>query len=295
MKKDFFSVLEFNKRYRTEEDCLRAIEKARWPNGFRCPKCEHDDGYRLSRRRVIECAVCKHQTSITAGTIFHKTRVPLIKWFWMMFLVAQDKGGASALRLSKQLGMYFRTVWHILHKIREAMSRRDNEVIQLSTLIQMDEAYFGGPKRKTQVLVMIEEEKNRSGNLVMKKIFGRVANEPGTKAVIEARVDNESQQHFIGDCAGAHTIPRKMGHRIQTHKSTPQSAITTLHWVHLAISLAKRFILGTFHGVSRKYLNRYLDEFCYRYNRRLKENKIFESLIHACVLAAPITYPVLRL
>ena len=111
MKKEFCSVFEFNKHYRTDEDCLQAIAKMRWPSGFICPKCEHDDGYRLRDRRVIECSLCKYQTSITAGTIFHKTRVPLVKWFWMMFLVAQDKGGASALRLSKQLDMHLKTVW----------------------------------------------------------------------------------------------------------------------------------------------------------------------------------------
>lgn len=291
MKKEFLSVFEFNQRYRSEKDCLLAIEKMRWPNGFICPKCEHDDGYRLSRKRVIECAVCKQQTSITAGTIFHKTRIPLLKWFWMMFLIAQDKGGASALRLSKQLDMYFRTVWNILHKLREAMSKRDNEVIRLSTLIQMDEAYFGGPKRKTQVLVMIEEEKGRSGNLVMKRIFGqKVASEPGIRAAIEASVDNESQQHFVADRAWAHTAPQKMGHTVQFHKSTPESAVTDLGWLHLAVSLAKRFILGTYHGVSKKYLQSYLDEFCYRFNRRFKENRIHESLIRACVYASPVNY-----
>ena len=237
MSKKFFSIFEFNKHYRTEDDCLQAIEKMRWPNGFICPKCQHDDGYRLSRKRIIECAVCKHQTSITAGTIFHKTRIPLLKWFWMMFLVVQDKGGSSALKLSKQLDMHFRTVWNILHKLREAMSKRDNDVIKLSALIQMDEAYFGGPKRKTQVLVMIEEEKGRSGSLVMKKIFGqKVPSEPGVRKEIEAHVDNESQQHFVADCAWAHSTPRKMGHTIQTHKSTPESASKDLGWLHLAVS-----------------------------------------------------------
>jgi hypothetical protein len=291
MSKKFFSIFEFNKHYRTEDDCLQAIEKMRWPNGFICPKCQHDDGYRLSRMRIIECAVCKHQTSITAGTIFHKTRIPLLKWFWMMFLVIQDKGGSSALRLSKQLDMHFRTVWNILHKLREAMSTRDNDVIKLSTLIQLDEAYFGGPKRKTQVLVMIEEEKGRAGNLVMKKIFGqKVPSEPGIRKEIEAHVDNETQQHFVSDCAWAHTAPRKMGHTVQFHKSTPESAITDLGWLHLAVSLAKRFILGTYHGVSKKYLQRYLDEFCYRFNRRFKENSIHQSLIRACVSASPVIY-----
>jgi len=291
MKQEFLSVFEFNQRYRNEDDCLQAIAKMRWPNGFICPSCQHDDGYRLSRRRVIECALCKHQTSITAGTIFHKTRVPLLKWFWLIFFVAQDKGGASALRLSKQLDMYFRTVWHILHKLRKVMSKRDNEVIRLSTLIQMDEAYFGGPKRKTQVLVMVEEEKGRAGNLVMKKIFGqKVPSGPGIKKAIEAHVDNESSQHFVADCAWAHSAPTKMGHTVKTHKSTPESASKDLGWLHLAVSLAKTFILGTYHGVSKKYLQSYLDEFCYRFNRRFKESQLHDSLLRACIYSPPVNY-----
>jgi hypothetical protein len=291
MKEKYFSVFDFNKRYKSDEDCLQVMQKMRWPNGFICSHCKHDRGYRLHGRRVIQCVLCKKQTSITAGTIFDKTRIPLLKWFWIIFFVTQDKGGASALRLSKQLDICFKTTWNILHKLRAAMALRDNEVIKLSTLIQMDEAYFGGKKRKTQVLVMVEEEKGRAGNLVMKKIFGqKVASEPGIRAVIAARVDNKSPQHFIADCAWAHTAPRKMGHTIQLHKSTPESAIKDLGWLHMAVSLAKTFILGTYHGVSKKHIQKYLDEFCYRFNRRFKENSIHESLIRACIFASPCAY-----
>jgi hypothetical protein len=291
MRENHFSVFDFNKRYKSDEDCLQVMQRMRWPNGFKCSHCKHDRGYRLHGRRVIQCVLCKKQTSITAGTIFDKTRIPLLKWFWIIFFVTQDKGGASALRLSKQLDICFKTTWNILHKLRTAMALRDNEVIKLSTLIQMDEAYFGGKKRKTQVLVMVEEEKGRAGNLVMKKIFGqKVASEPGIRAVITAKVDNKSPQHFIADCAWAHTTPRKMGHTIQLHKSTPESAVKDLGWLHMAVSLAKTFILGTYHGVSKKHIQKYLDEFCYRFNRRFKENSIHESLIRACVFASPCAY-----
>lgn len=295
MKKKSTTLLDFQKRYQTEEDCLQAIMQMRWPKGFICSKCGHDDGYRLSRRRVVECAVCKHQASITAGTIFHRTRIPLLNWFWMIFQVAQDKGGTSASRLAKQLGMYHWTVWHMLHKIRKAMSSRDNKVTKLAGLIELDEGYFGGTKRKTQVLVMIESGEESSGSLVMEKIFGSMASEPEVKRVVESRVDNESQQHFVTDCAAAHNTLRKMGHKLETHLSTPESAAKNLPWVHRAISLAKRFVLGTYHGVSRKHLQKYLDEFCYRFNRRFKENQIHESLIRACILAAPINYPALSM
>jgi len=292
MKKKNFSVFDFQKRFKTEEDCLQAIQKVRWPNGFRCPRCDHDDGYRLRGRRVIECSVCRFQTYITAGTIFHGTKVPLVKWFWMMFFITHDKGGASALRLSKELDLYFKTTWLMLHKIRKAMSRRDNKVIRLAGVIELDEGYFGGTHRKAQVLVAIEREGKTAGKLIMKKMLGKMASEPEIKKVVTSHIDNESPQYFVTDYAPAHTTLAKMGHTVESHISTPESAAKYLPLVHLAISLAKTFLLGTFHGVSRKYLQNYLDEFCYRFNRRLKEPELLQSLIRACVYTRPRKSPV---
>lgn len=294
MKTKRLSVFEFQKLYSTEDDCEQAIVRMRWPKGFICPKCDHDDGYRLKSKRAIQCAVCRSQISITAGTIFHNTKISLLKWFWMIFLVAHDKGGASALRLAKQLDMCYSTVWHILHKIRQAMSKRDEKVIRLARLIEMDEGFFGHYKRKAQFLVMIEAGNKKAGNLIMKKILGRSPDEPDTRKVVEAYVDNESQQYFVADNAGAHNVVKKMGHNLESHTSTPKLAAEKLPWVHLAISLAKRFLLGTYHGaVNRKHLQKYLDEFCYRFNRRIKENQLCESLMHACILAPPTTYAAL--
>ena len=143
------------------------------------------------------------------------------------------------------------------------------------------------------MLVAVERERKQAGYLVMKKIFGKMASEPEIKRVVKIRVDNESQQHFVTDCAAAHNTLKKMGHTLESHLSTPESAAKHLPLVHLAISLAKTFILGTFHGVSRKYLQSYLDEFCYRFNRRHKEPELHESLIRACVYARPRLLPAL--
>ncbi len=290
MRKAGLSIFEFQKRYRTEEDCEQAIIRMRWPKGFICSNCGHDDGYRLKSRRAIQCAVCRAQIAITAGTIFDRSKIPLLTWFWIIFLVVQDKGGASALRLSKQLGMCYSTVWHILHKIRAAMSKRDRRTIRLAGLIEMDEGFFGYSKHKTQFLVMIEAGNTKPGSLIMRKIMGSSACEADVKRVVVASVDNESQQHFVADKAGAHNVVKKMGHSLETHKSAPE-AFRKLDWVHMAISLAKRFLLGTYHGaVSPKHLYKYLDEFCYRFNRRLNENQLCESLLHTCILVPPISY-----
>ena len=211
----------------------------------------------------------------------------------MIFLVAQDKGDVSALRLTKLLGMHYSTVWHILQKIRIAMSQRDDKVIRLSGLIELDEGFFGRKKPQSQVLVMIESKNGQSGNLVMKKIFGTMASQPEIKRVVEEHVDNRFRHRFVTDCAKAHNVLAQMGHKFEAHISTPTSAAEKLPWVHRAISLAKRFLLGTYHGIERKHLQNHLDEFCYRYNRRFKESHLYENLINACVMAFPISYPAL--
>ena len=142
------TALEFQDRFRTEEDCQEALAKLRWPQGFTCPNCGHDDAYLIKERRLLQCIVCRHQASITAGTIFHGTKIPLRNWFWMIYTVAHDKGGASSSRFAQQLGMYQKTAWHILQKIRHAMGNRD-EVIKLEGLIEIDEAEIGREARKT--------------------------------------------------------------------------------------------------------------------------------------------------
>ena len=120
---DGMMLVESKDRFATKEDCLEYLQNCRWPRGFRCPNCEQDVGYFLTDRPLIQCAVCRHHTSITAGTVFHRTRIPLLNWFWIIYMMASDKGGASASCLAKQLGMYYSTVWNIMQKIRHAMDR----------------------------------------------------------------------------------------------------------------------------------------------------------------------------
>lgn len=165
------TAIEFFDRFKTEADCLNAIAKIRWPKGFVCPNCGHDDAHFVSTRHLFQCTVCKHQTSITAGTLFHKTRIPLRHWFWMIYCVAHDKGGASSTRIASQLGMYQKTVWHILHKIRHAMGRRD-EGITLAGLIELDTAYIGPGARKTGRRRLGKEAYN-PGRMKGERMLGR--------------------------------------------------------------------------------------------------------------------------
>lgn len=124
MKATETNVLDWQKRYGTEEACAQALAQQRWPEGFRCPRCGHDHGYVISTRHSCECSQCYYQASLTAGTLFHSTNLPLTKWFWAIYLTASDKGGISAARLSKQIAVSWITASRMLRKIRIAMGHR---------------------------------------------------------------------------------------------------------------------------------------------------------------------------
>ena len=318
------TLLEFQNRFRTEEDCVEFLEKLRWPNGFVCPNCNHDDGYPIRTRGLIQCANCRYHASVTAGTIFHKTRVPLRNWFWLIYQVANDKGGASSTRLASQLGMYQPTVWYLLHKIRHAMGSRDQN-ITLAGVIELDEAVIGPEARKkatyersgrdnnddrkpprprfktmgrkptvprkrkqqVEIIVMAERENARAGNIAMKVIEARTRDD--IRETVSLQVE-DFKQSFKTDGAQAHWVLKTMGHMLEAYPISGPESCEELPIVHRAISLLRRMLIGTYHGISAKHLQRYLQEFCFRFNRRDKQQAISESLLRACVFTVPMRY-----
>lgn len=314
MLNNSMTALEFFARYSSEEACLEAIEKMRWPKGFVCPNCQHDVGYRLTDRNLFQCAVCRHQTSVTAGTIFHKTRVPLTNWFYILYSVAHDKGGSSAARLSQQLNMHYSTVWHIVQKIKYAMAKRDENIL-LAGEIELDTMFVGPEARKmgrpsarrdddclgkshpkpvrqfrfgklqTPVIVMVETLSGRAGNVAMRVVERTTYDDIQEFAMQRA----EPGQHFKTDGDHSNYSLRTVGF----HTAKVCSGRKSLEWlpiVHRVISLAKRHLMGTYHGVSPMYLQSYLDDFCFRFNRREKILSLATSALRACVFANQISY-----
>lgn len=311
------TLIEFQNRFDSEEACMDYLEKLRWPHGFVCPNCNHDVGYRITFRRLIQCAVCRHQTSVTAGTILHKTKTSLRKWFWMLYMMSSDKSGVTVMQMARQLGMHYDTAWHIAHKIRHAMDSRDRN-INLSGFIELDEAIFGpqarkegrprteevcGPKprsrrlglapgsgkiRKTQteVIVLAERERALAGCVAFKVVERTTRLD--IREAIESRVD-ECQQ-FKADGAQSHWVVQSMGHALTAFPMSGEDGASELPIVHRVISLVKRSLLGRYHGVSARYLQQYLQEFAFRFNRRNSVTPIFESLVRACVFSVPVMY-----
>ena len=289
---------QFQMRFNSEEACLQAVFDARWPRGFVCPNCQHNGGHRLSGRRTVQCASCRRQTSITSGTLFHRSHLPLMKWFLLIYLLAHDKGGGSTLRLSKQLGMHYATTWFAVQKIRFAMATRD-ENLTLAGYIELDEAFFGGRSRrhgkgppsnkKKRVLLMVESEGTQAGNLVMKVIHG--ATWTSLKPIIKSKIESEpGGQWFRSDAWQAHDVVMLFGHKIKMTHIPNHLQDREFPCISLAITHAKRFLLGTFHQYCKRHIQRYLDEFCYRWNRRHLGNQLASRLIASCALCPPITY-----
>lgn len=288
-------LLEFSKKFSSEEQCWQHLFNLRWPEHFICPVCGCTEYSYHSTRKLCQCKACKHQTSVTAGTIFHKTRTPLVKWFWAIFLMTRQKGGISARALRKLLDIKsYQTIWTMCHKIRKAMQDRDANY-QLGGLIEMDESYFGGKKSgkrgrgaegKSIVSVCVENKDGKSGYATMKVISKATSEE--LLSVADEKIKQDST--IRTDKFSSYKQFEKSNFKHEPVKGSGKDAPKNLPWVHTLIGNVKATIRGIFHGVSGKHLQRFLSEFCYRFNRRFKEGELLDRLLTACLRTTTITF-----
>ena len=288
------TLFDFHKQFRDEEDCKKYLFKIRWPNGYCCPRCQGDQYFMIKGRELFKCKRCYYQTSLTAGTVLHRTRTPLLVWFWAIFLISCDKRGHSALSLSKELGVSYWVSWTLLQKIRSAMGKQDGQY-KLRGVVEVDEAYLGYKKQnskrgrgteKAKVLVAVStDEKKKHPQFAKMKAVNRLT----TEVVIDF-----VKSHFEENClvqTDGLNIYNGLKDNVSKHEIFPiVSGEAPLPWVHTIISNAKAFILGTYHGIGPKHLQVYLDEFCYRFNRRFWENQLFNRMLAACMNCETITF-----
>lgn len=294
------NMIEYMENFGTEEQCREHLFKSRWPNGFVCPKCGHTQCFDIKSRSLYQCKSCNHQVSVTAGTILDKTRTPLKKWFLAIYLMSQDKRGVSALSLKKQIDVAYQTAWTMCHKIRHAMGERD-ENYTLNGIIEMDEAFFGAPteggKRgrgtdKTAVFVSVELTSEGKPEFAKMKVVETQDGESVDGETVKAFVDKTivKGSKIRTDGLNIYNTLSENGYMLTQKKYDPKNEPEHLHWIHIIISNTKALIEGTFHGLGSKHLQRYLNEFCYRFNRRWLESGLFAHLINACSSSSPISY-----
>jgi len=283
------SLQELERRFATEAACLAYLAALRWPTGFVCPACGGTQAWRTTRERW-HCRACGTQTSVTAGTLFHRTRLPLPVWFRAIWHVTSQKYGANALGLQRVLGLSYETAWQWLHKLRRAMVRPGRD--HLAGCVQVDETYVGGRKKpgkrgrgaagKTLVAIAAEDKGPKSIGRIRLQVlpdasaaslarFAEVTIAPGSVIVTD-------------DWAGYGPLAS----RGYTHRVLPPKALVL---PHLVASLVKRWLLGTYQGAVRPtHLAYYLDEFTFRFNRRTSRSrgKLFYRLVQYALRVDPV-------
>jgi len=293
------TIVEFDQWFPDEDACISYLMRLRWPTGFVCPSCSGRKGW-LTSRQQIRCANCQRQTSVTAGTIFDKTRKPLRTWFRAIWYVTSQKYGGNALGLQRILGLgSYQTAWSWLHKMRRAMVTPSRHL--LSGQVEVDETYIGG------------EEEGLRGREVQKKAIVVVAIEvfepKGFGRLRLQRIPDVSSESLVGFVCREikpGSIVRTDGwsgyEGIENHgyirnkivlSSSGDPAHVALPGVHRIASLLKRWLIGTHQGaVSKKHLDYYLDEYTFRFNRRRSKARglLFYRLLQNAVLLGPSTY-----
>src|SRR5258708_7267304 len=303
---------EFQDWFASDEVCAAYLEQLRWPQGFCCPACGVSDmPARATRGRLI-CRGCRHQCSVTAGTIFDKTRTPLREWFAAAWYLTSQKQGVSALGLQRVLGLTsYQTAWAILHRFRRAMVRPDRDL--LSGTVEVDEAYLAlrrGAKGRRKsaryktlsrvplvaIAVAVEVLQPKGfGRIRLRRIEAPTID--ALTAFVRENVEPGATVRTDGSPIYLPLVKKGFDHDPFVILGSNTPAHRPLPGVHRIASLLKRWLLGTHHGaVDPRHVDYYLDEFTFRFNRRTSRSRgmLFYRLIQQSTLATPVTYAHIR-
>jgi len=290
------TLLDLERRFATDQACQDYLVSLRWPGGFVCPRCGGRKAW-PTRRGLWHCAGCGHQTSVTAGTIFQDSHLPLTVWFRAIWQVTSQKTGASALGVQRVLGLgSYKTAWTVLHKLRRAMVRPGRD--RLTGSVEVDETYLGAPEKgvigrltleKALVIVAAQEDGRGIGRIRMRRV---------------PDLSRHSLHGFIAQAVEPGSVVRTDGlaaygglkgyrHEAIVIRRTQDTASELLPRVHRVVSLLKRWLIGTLHGsFGPDHLDYYLDEFTFRFNRRTSSSrgKLFYRLVQQAVQVPPAPY-----
>ncbi len=292
-KQEILTFWEFQERFSTEDKCREYLFKLRWKNGFTCPKCGCTEYYNISTRNKYQCKRCRYQASVTAGTVMDRSHLSLKVWLWTIYMVACDKRGYSATQLSNEFNLPYNTAWFVLHRIRHAMAQRDNNYM-LVGFVEMDDTYFGKTKKngkrgrgtsKTKVIVALSKDDDG------KPKFAKMQVIPNLKGkTIAGFVKDSITEGSVVQSDAYHSYRKPLAEKYLHEYEVFDSDSDMLRWLHIIIGNAKAFVIGTYHGLDEKHLQRYLDEFCYRFNRRHFRGEIFSRLLCAVASSLPLRF-----
>jgi transposase-like protein len=291
-KKSDMNLIKLVEEFSVGDKARQELERLRWPEGVKCPRCESDKASPVKDRPQYNCNACDYQFSVTSGTIFNDSHLPLWKWFLATYLMTESKKGMSACQMQRTLSTTYRTAWFLCHRIRAAM--KEVNPAPLSGTVEVDETYVGGKRRHVG--------HGYRGNKIA--VIGALERKGPVRMEVLKWVDREKLHQFIHKTTAPdtkniytdeHVGYRGIGDHDTTHDTVNHSAE---EWVHGDVhtngiesvwSLLKRSVVGTYHKVSVKHLDAYLDELEHRFNNR--ENKfLFRDTLLKLIEAKKLTY-----
>jgi transposase-like protein len=291
------TLIDLTVAYASDERCRELLERLRWPEGPKCLRCG-GPAVRLTTntKKLLYCKECDYQFTVTTATIFHDSHLPLIKWFTVVLLMCEAKKGISAHQIMRTVGMAYKTAWYLCHRIRKAMEETSKTTAQLADgggVIEIDETYVGGKRHGKrgrgaegkEIVIGIRE---REGDL---RFFRAEDVKSGTLAkYIQEHISADVDVIMTDDLSAYKKAVDQERHETVTH-SAGEYVRGDIHTntIESAFSLLKRGIIGSWHKVSAKHLESYLDEMTFRFNRRNKSDLFLDTLRHM-VIADPVTF-----
>lgn len=273
------SLPEFLERFGTQAACAEAVRRARWPNGFRCPRCAGTAHCVVAGagRSLYQCHSCHRQTSVTAGTVFDSTKLPLTKWFLAIYLISQAKTGLSALELKRHIGVSYPTAWLMHHKIMTVMAAQEAQR-RLCGSVQVDDAYLGGeqvggkPGRGSpnEVPFVAAVSLNDAGHPLYVKV-SPVAGFTNEAISNWAKSSLAPGTQVLSDGLACFAAVSDAGctHRVVVVGQRKPRDLPEFKWVNTVLGNLKTMLSGAYKAFGyRKYAERYLSAFAYRFNRR---------------------------
>ena len=287
------NIIQIFKQFPTQESCVKHLEKIRWGDKPICVYCSSTNTNPLVKELRHHCNKCCKSFSVTVNTIFHQTHVPLQKWFLLISLMQNAKKGLSSLQASRDIEVSQTSTWSMMHRIRKAMS---DDGSLLSGIIEMDETYVGGKPRKeikkddddennigsprgrgtkkTPVVGMVE----RGGNVKAKATSKFELKFADFLKLIKKNVNIAESLLVTDEYTGYNKMKDIVAHETINHSYEYARGDIHTNTIESFWAILKRGIMGQFHWVSKKYLNNYIDEFCYRYNNRELDSNIAFSM-----------------
>jgi hypothetical protein len=305
------TVRVFRQQFASEESCIQYLIQSRWPDGFSCPRCQHDAYWFLAKRKLLVCRNCRKETSPISGTLMHGSHVPIQEWFWAAYLVTTLTPGISALQLQRQLGLgSYRTAWFMLNRLRKGMVSDSRS--RLSGIVEADETIIGGPIKNKRgrgvthgthkslvvgvvgVIPYVDKNGNaceKAGRLRLAVIQN--ADEETIGSFLNTNVEVGSEIRSDGWRGYSKTALKGYDHDKRIVGSPELAHLVAPH-IHRVFSNLKTWLTGTHHGVEPKYLTRYLDEYVFRFNRRQTPMAAFQTLLGIASNKKPMSLVQLR-